>query len=771
MQYNYFFTILSVILTGTSWAQLAVVNDYKALYSVNTGNVVGNILANDYLNNSPVLPSDVTLTQTIPNAFLSLQPDGSVVALQNMSEGSKFLYYEICETANPNNCTSGYFWLNIPWEPGFTEPQATILEQPTCDYPFAKIRFDNFPFGPEYPWFFTYWNDNGLRHTEYTSSSYIAENIPPGVLHYGLEDGMDGIIRTGSGIYVPYPECGNLSFSFDGVVTDTNGNGVTDPGDTIHYPFLITNNGSDAMTNITVTSPTLNVHGGPLLSLAPGASDNTTFFADYVLTQNDINANIVRHLGSFSASSGSGTVAANYEDTTTLGLPDGIRMSVFIDWNSNGIMDGNESFTNPALAGTFTYETNNDGNIHHVVTSNTAFTLYESNPTVSYHLGMIINPLFADYYEINTQYTATVAPGSGITTYTFALTAIPFTDASVYLVAEAIRPGTSISQKLLVRNYGNTAIASGTVTYTRDSRMTITSVSETVTNTPTGFTYNFTNLTAGEQRIIDITLMSAIPPQLNIGDQVVTQAAVTALPNDSYPENNQLLRSQAVINSWDPNDISECHGPEILHSSFSSDDFLTYTIRFENTGDADAINIKVTDLLDGQLDETTIRMVGASHNYTMERVGHTLSWHFNGIHLDPSVADSNIGKGYIMFDIKPKPGYAVGDVIPNQANIYFDFNPAVATNIFETEFVSVLSANAFESGIISVYPNPTDHVVNIRSLQSIKTAKVYDILGKQLMEQTVNSADAQLDLSALRKGLYLVKLLGETETTIKVVRK
>uniref|UniRef100_UPI0030EE9F02 beta strand repeat-containing protein n=1 Tax=Ascidiimonas meishanensis TaxID=3128903 RepID=UPI0030EE9F02 len=71
---------------------------------------------------------------------------------------------------------------------------------------------------------------------------------------------------------------------------DDGGDGRVDVGDTINYVFTVTNTGNVPVTNITVTDPLVTVIGGPLVSLAAGASDNTTFTATYTITQADIDA-------------------------------------------------------------------------------------------------------------------------------------------------------------------------------------------------------------------------------------------------------------------------------------------------------------------------------------------------------------------------------------------------------------------------------------------------------------------------------------------------
>jgi len=46
----------------------------------------------------------------------------------------------------------------------------------------------------------------------------------------------------------------------------------------------VTNTGNVTLHNVTVTDAKVTVVGGPLASLAPGASDSTTFTGTYTLT-------------------------------------------------------------------------------------------------------------------------------------------------------------------------------------------------------------------------------------------------------------------------------------------------------------------------------------------------------------------------------------------------------------------------------------------------------------------------------------------------------
>ncbi len=262
-------------------------------------------------------------------------------------------------------------------------------------------------------------------------------------------------------------------------------------------------------------------------------------------------------------------------------------------------------------------------------------------------------------------------------------------------------------------------------------------------------------------------------PTVAAGQALTNTASIAPLTGDIVPENNSNSSSQIIINSYDPNDKMESHGERILHSAFTSNDYLYYTIRFENSGTASAINVRVNDILDDQLDETSLRMVNASHAYVLDRVGSNLTWNFNNIQLPVSIANTTTGKGYITFKVKPNPGYAVGDIIPNTAAIYFDFNPAIITNTFNTQFVAALGINQFENEDFVFYPNPTSDIVTVsltNTENTIASITVYDVLGKTILASKSNNSNTQIiDLSNVNTGMYFIEVT--TDSNLKVVKK
>ena len=99
-------------------------------------------------------------------------------------------------------------------------------------------------------------------------------------------------------------------------VTDVNGNGFTDAGDTITYGFKVINTGKFTLNNIVVTDPLMptGIFGAPLNGLAPGASDSTHFTGLYTIKQSDVNLGHVDNTAKVEGTDINGTKVIDYSD-------------------------------------------------------------------------------------------------------------------------------------------------------------------------------------------------------------------------------------------------------------------------------------------------------------------------------------------------------------------------------------------------------------------------------------------------------------------------
>lgn len=452
---------------------------------------------------------------------------------------------------------------------------------------------------------------------------------------------------------------------------------------------------------------------------------------------------------------------------------DKIQLVAFIDENSNGTKEDTESsFT----YGAFTYQLNNEGENINISSPIGNYSIYDSNPFNSYDFSYEVHPEYASYFSSGTinHNGISIAVGSGTQTLYFPITQIQgYNDVTVSIVPVG-QPtaGFSYINKIVYTNLG-TAATSGTITYTKDPLVTVASTQAGVVNSSDGFTYNFGTLGPFETRSFNFTINVPSIPVVNIDDVLESSVAISAPANEINNSNNTFTNSQIVVASYDPNDKMEAHGGKLDINNFSQDDYLFYTIRFQNTGTANAINIKIEDELDAQLNEESIRMVSASHNYVMERVGNKLVWKFDYIYLPSALANEELSNGYLTFKIKVKPGFEVGDIIPNFAEIYFDTNPAIITNTFNSTFEVQLSTPEFTSGNLLIYPNPSNGLVYINTqntTENLKQINLYDVLGKVILSsKNLSAKQSSIDVSPLAKGVYMIEIT--TESNFKQTKK
>jgi hypothetical protein len=128
--------------------------------------------------------------------------------------------------------------------------------------------------------------------------------------------------------------------------------------------------------------------------------------------------------------------------------------------------------------------------------------------------------------------------------------------------------------------------------------------------------------------------------------------------------------------------------------------------------------------------------------------------------------------------VKPKPGYLVGDVIPNFANIYFDFNPAIVTNTNTTVFVQTLGVDEFENIDFMFSPNPASESVLIElknEADHIKQVNVIDITGRVIQTTLFSSSlnFENININTLNTGSYFLEVTSDSNKRVikKLIKK
>jgi uncharacterized repeat protein (TIGR01451 family) len=291
----------------------------------------------------------------------------------------------------------------------------------------------------------------------------------------------------------------------------------------------------------------------------------------------------------------------------------------------------------------------------------------------------------------------------------------------------------------------------------------ISPASNALTPTVNGntFTYNITDFSTLTPASFGLQFLTDTTAQAN--DQICVHVEINPTPNDANTTNNVYDFCYNVVNSYDPN-MKEVYPVNVLPGY---DDWFTYTIHFQNTGNAPAFNIRLRDTLDANLDINSFEMLGYSHPAIVSINGNNLTVRFNNIMLPDSTTDYEGSMGYFQYRIKPLPNLPLGTQIENTAYIYFDYNAPIITNTTQNNFqtvVSIINRNN-DTNQLNVFPNPANEVLNI-NLQNnmIENCIITNALG-QIVYNSANEINAnhkiQLNIADLNAGVYFVKVRSE----------
>jgi uncharacterized repeat protein (TIGR01451 family) len=196
-------------------------------------------------------------------------------------------------------------------------------------------------------------------------------------------------------------------------------------------------------------------------------------------------------------------------------------------------------------------------------------------------------------------------------------------------------------------------------------------------------------------------------------------------------------------------------------------DWFTYTIHFQNTGNAPAFNIRLRDTLDLQLDRNTFEVLGYSHPASVQMNNNILTIRFNNIMLPDSTTDLQGSMGYFQYRIKPLPNLPIGSQIKNTAYIYFDYNAPIVTNTTENNFEFPVRVKQTDiEPAFAVYPNPGNGLFLIKDKRNIQTVEVFNLLGEQVLRQT---HAGQINLTMFPAGIYTARINGTQ--VVKLVKE
>lgn len=263
---------------------------------------------------------------------------------------------------------------------------------------------------------------------------------------------------------------------------------------------------------------------------------------------------------------------------------------------------------------------------------------------------------------------------------------------------------------------------------------------------------------------------------VNIGDTLCFEVISNIPVGDVDPSNNTSYLCLPVVNSFDPN-YKEVSPKGVGVEGFIplSTSELTYTIHFQNTGNAYAYNISIIDTLGPGIDTSNIEILGATHPMMPEWLGlNIVKFNFYNIMLPDSGSNEPLSHGAVSFKIKLHSSMAAGTYINNNAYIFFDSNPEIVTNIATVTLAEPDGINDYFAlnNNIKVYPNPfsdkTTFIIQAGNLNDKYSFELKDILGKTVRSiNEINDQQFSISRNNLETGVYFYKIYS-AETIIGV---
>jgi len=331
-------------------------------------------------------------------------------------------------------------------------------------------------------------------------------------------------------------------------------------------------------------------------------------------------------------------------------------------------------------------------------------------------------------------------------------------DVMVSAAHGAARPGFPLTMGVALRNLTGVLAGNGTVTFTFDPVLTFVSATGSPTVNGNILTWSIPNIGALQERTFSVNF--EVPADVGLIGTVLSSTVTASVSNpEANLANNSYTYERTVTGSYDPNDktalTSSRESSEVYN--INTDEWIDYTIRFQNTGTDTAFFVVITDTLPSALDPATFLSMAASHTHSVSLSGQgILRWNFPAILLPDSNVNEPLSHGFVSFRIRPKQPVLPGTVIENVANIYFDYNEPVITE--PSVLVAEFSTAVVEQGGsgISLSPVPASDLLHITSLQDIASVLITTVDGRVVFAQGVTSAAPSINVSRLNPGAYLL---------------
>ncbi|HNR19826.1 MAG TPA: kelch repeat-containing protein [Bacteroidia bacterium] len=437
-----------------------------------------------------------------------------------------------------------------------------------------------------------------------------------------------------------------------------------------------------------------------------------------------------------------------------------ISGKAFLDFNNNLIMDSGEvecasKIIHELNSGAFTF-TRPDGSYELYVTDSGNFSV--TTDSIGY---------FSPVPTSHNVYFSGINQIDSLKDFAFQASTL-FRDLSVSITPYGnFRPGFDASYYINYSNLG-TNVENPVITLVLDSNLTYLSATETPSytgNDTVVWALPTINPFQSGSFLVTVNVDATTP----IGTTVTSPVVIDPIANDINVYNNYSTWGEVVTGSYDPNDI-QVNLAEITTTQLTTQPWLEYLIRFQNTGTDTAFNIDVVNAVPQGVELSSFELISTSHPVVLRHdpVYNLFGFKFNNILLVDSNMNEPLSHGFIRYRIKPQTSLQQGDIIENSAAIYFDFNAPVLTNTALTEIVSPTSVSDFSNGSnqLTVFPNPATKSFYLKLPSGVNSSKLKmistngeTVFTKSFDNEYTPQGSLAVRLPELSQGIYFVSLI------------
>jgi uncharacterized repeat protein (TIGR01451 family) len=321
------------------------------------------------------------------------------------------------------------------------------------------------------------------------------------------------------------------------------------------------------------------------------------------------------------------------------------------------------------------------------------------------------------------------------------------------------RPGFGTRLFATARNHSPQPSGPVTVSCTYDAALSYVGATPAPTVSGNTLTWELPAFNSFGAASFEVDLL--VPVSTPLGTELVSTWTVSNTLPDANAANDTEQSLRTVTGSYDPNvkELRTSSGSSATQYFLGVDQYLDYTIHFQNTGTDTAFTVVVTDTLDAALDMASFQQGSTSHPCTVDFLaGRVVRWTFANILLVDSTTNEAGSHGLTTFRIRLAEPVIPGTVIPNAADIYFDFNPPIRTPdaLLITELSTGLPRATGTA--MHVVPNPAHDRMSLVGAPDAARVWVLAADGRRVLEHDLRNG-ATWSVSALPAGLYTVQVL------------